>query len=550
MLRITVEDESQTLRLEGRLAGAWVAELERAWQKSIGAEHRAVTVDLEEVTFIDEAGKGLLNRMAEEGAELKAAAPLTRCICDEIRARHKQFQAIVRTLFSKREALLIVLLPLLLWMQMPASAQAQPPAPSAQAQTATVRLTLRDAVQMALKQNPQVQIANITTAQANENKNIARSQLLPQVGAEALWQYQRMNTAALIGGVSPNFPAVIGPFQIVQGGPAYSASIFDLTLWRRLQEARANLRGTQAQQLGVREQIVLLTVSQYLGVLRASADVKAAQSRVDLAQALYNLAFDLQKNGVGTGIDTLRANVQLQNEKQRLIQAVVARDVGVVGLKRLLNLDPREAVELSDEVSFFETPQVEQNEALQRAWDTRPELKALLAQEQAAQAAKRGAWEQRLPRFGAQGFWAYQGLTWGSTIPAYQVQLTANMPIFAGGRIQAENARASLELRRIAQQHQDLRNQIAVEVNTALAQLQAARSEVDVANQGVQLAKEEVVQARDRFQAGVANNIEVITAQDELARASDNQIAALYRYNQARADLAHATGHMETLFSK
>jgi len=52
---------------------------------------------------------------------------------------------------------------------------------------------------------------------------------------------------------------------------------------------------------------------------------------------------------------------------------------------------------------------------------------------------------------------------------------------------------------------------------------------VNVANLGVDLAKQEVVQARDRFQAGVANNIEVITAQDELARASDNQIAALYR---------------------
>jgi outer membrane protein len=87
-------------------------------------------------------------------------------------------------------------------------------------------------------------------------------------------------------------------------------------------------------------------------------------------------------------------------------------------------------------------------------------------------------------------------------------------------------------------------------VKTAIAQLESARSEVDVANLGVKLARDEVDQARDRFQAGVANNIEVITAQDELARANDNQIAALYRYNQARADLAHATGEMETLYAR
>jgi outer membrane protein TolC len=59
-----------------------------------------------------------------------------------------------------------------------------------------------------------------------------------------------------------------------------------------------------------------------------------------------------------------------------------------------------------------------------------------------------------------------------------------------------------------------------------------------------------VEQARDRFQAGVANNIEVITAQDELARANDNQIGALYRYNQARADLAHSAGRMEALYAR
>ena len=65
----------------------------------------------------------------------------------------------------------------------------------------------------------------------------------------------------------------------------------------------------------MREENVQLVVSQHLGSLRAAADVKAARSRVDLAQALFTQASDLQKNGAGTGIDTLRSNVQYQNEK-------------------------------------------------------------------------------------------------------------------------------------------------------------------------------------------------------------------------------------------
>ena len=80
--------------------------------------------------------------------------------------------------------------------------------------------------------------------------------------------------------------------------------------------------------------------------------------------------------------------------------------------------------------------------------------------------------------------------------------------------------------------------------------LESARTQVEAANLGVDLAREGVTQAQDRFRAGVATNIEVITSQDELARANDNQIAALYRYNQARADLARSTGQMESLYSK
>ena len=125
-----------------------------------------------------------------------------------------------------------------------------------------------------------------------------------------------------------------------------------------------------------------------------------------------------------------------------------------------------------------------------------------------------------------------------------------NLPLFTGGRIHAEVASAELEIRKLQEQRADLRNQIALDVKTALLNLDSARSEVQVANLGVQLSKEEVDQARDRFKAGVANNIEVIQAQDSLSRANDNQIAALYRFNQARADLARSIGQMEKVYAR
>jgi outer membrane protein TolC len=207
-------------------------------------------------------------------------------------------------------------------------------------------------------------------------------------------------------------------------------------------------------------------------------------------------------------------------------------------------------VELADPVSFFETPAVSLDETLEHAYGSRPELKQISSEQARAQLNLTSAGEERLPRVSLNGFWAQQGLTPTTVIPAYQYQFSLDFPIFTGGRIGAEQAKADLAIRQLKQQEQDARNRIALEVKTAVAQLEAARNEVDVANLGVDLAKQEVVQARDRFQAGVANNIEVISAQDSLARANDNQIAALYRFNQARADVAHATGQMEAAYGK
>jgi outer membrane protein TolC len=122
------------------------------------------------------------------------------------------------------------------------------------------------------------------------------------------------------------------------------------------------------------------------------------------------------------------------------------------------------------------------------------------------------------------------------------------VPLFTGGRIAAQTARAREELDRIRQERRDLEAQVGMEVQTAQAELESARSEVEVATQAEGLAREALEQARHRFQAGVSNNIEVIQAQDELARAADNRIDALYRLNQSRADLARAMGQLETSY--
>jgi len=242
--------------------------------------------------------------------------------------------------------------------------------------------------------------------------------------------------------------------------------------------------------------------------------------------------------------------VELQNEKQRLIEAENDRETSLFGLTRLLNLDPRQAIELADSLSFFDTPQPQAEASMELALVQRQEWKALESQIKAAENQKKASQDSRLPSLRFDGDFSYVGTSSNTTLPTYTYEASVNLPLFTGGRIRAEVVRADLEIKRLEQQQDDLRNQIALDVKTALLNLQSARSEVQVANLGVQLSKEEVDQARDRFKAGVANNIEVIQAQDSLSRANDNQIAALYRFNQARADLARSMGQMEKVYAK
>jgi outer membrane protein TolC/ABC-type transporter Mla MlaB component len=557
MLRITTEKKrtKTVLSVEGRLAGQLVSTLEQCWRELRAASpQEKFYVNLCGVSFIDASGKMLLKEMHRQGGQLVAEGCLNQAIVKEIIGSDKGEGRSDEGKENKGAPIIFYVLLLgLLFGASGIRAQEKPDAPApTQAASEPLKLTLDKAVGLALKQNPTAQIAVLQAAQAVQDKNLARAGLLPTADLQVNDALRRVNLQEQLGGAIPfpGIPGHVGPINVFHAGPGFGTPVFDLTLWERYKSARDAANASKANSLSTREQVILLVVSQYIGTLRAMATVEASQSRVDLAQALYDQAADLQKEGVGTGIDTLRANVELQNEKQALLVAQTDRDSSLFGLSRLLNLDPHQEIGLADSLSFFDTPQPDVNESMDQALVARQEWKALDLQVKAAEHDKRAAQDLRLPSFRVDGSWAYEGTRLNNGIPVYNYQASMNLPIFTGGRTHAEIVRSDLQLKVLAEQRADLRNQISLDVKTALLNLKSARNQVSVATLGVQLAKEEVDQARDRFKAGVANNIEVIQAQDALARANDNQIAALYRFNQARADYARSIGQMEKVYAK
>jgi len=441
-----------------------------------------------------------------------------------------------RQIFASLVLVLQVSLPLAAFAQQPPAA---PPAP--------LQLTLKQAVQVALKQNPQRVIAQLLVSESDRTSQIARSALLPQANVAASGSINQYNFQS-IERAPTRAPA--GPFQVIEAGPTFSQTVLNFQEIRAYQIGREGTHQARADEQTTREIVVNAVVDQYLLILRALATRDAASVRVKLAQRLYEQAGELQRMGIGLSIDTVRANVELQNERQNLIDAETLTHTTKYGLAALLDLPRDQDLEVADHLDFYDLPALDKQSLLDQALTSRPEIRSLNSQRRIAKLTTDAAGEQRLPQLDFSGFWYYQGSRFNNGIPAYTYALSLEFPLFTGGRIRAEEARARLEEQHVAESRRQLEAQIVDEVKSALDELTAARNSVDVANLGLQLAQEEVDQAQRRFAAGVTTNVEVITAQDALARASDNQIGALYQFNVSRASLARATGEIEAMYTK
>ncbi len=413
------------------------------------------------------------------------------------------------------------------------------------------KLTLNGAVDLALKQNLDIQIANIETATRQQDRVIARSELLPHASFGADESDNRYNLRAQIGIQIPlsQVPHSIGPYQAVHVGPTFSAPVFDLTLIREYQASGHRLLASRADEQNVREETVLLTVSEYMAHLRALASITAAESRVELATRLAHQADDLLRDGVASKIDVSRSQVRLREEQQRLIDAQRDGDTTIYALKRIMNVSDSQKIEFADQQDFFQTPSLDLSDPLATALVQRPELHSLAESIKAAQSAHKAAMAESLPKVTFDGFWDEQGQAFDAVTPGYQYRVSMRVPIFTGGRLRAERKSTALAEQRTQKQLAQERNQVTEQVRDGQVELQSALHQVDLGRQEVQLANEEVTLSQGRFQSGVTDNIEVTQAQDSLARANDTEIGALFRYNIARAQLARAVGNVEQTYT-
>jgi len=294
-----------------------------------------------------------------------------------------------------------------------------------------------------------------------------------------------------------------------------------------------------------RDLVVLATGAAYLQAIAGAARVETAQAQQETARALYEKAVAQQQAGVAPAIDTLRAQVEYQSRKQQLISANNDFAKQKMSLARVIGLAAGQEFMLADKAPYDPFPVPDLETSLQRAYSLRSDYKAAHDRVVAARLEHHAAIGGYFPTFSVEGDYGEIGATPSSVLPTYHVAGTLSIPIFQGGKVHADVLKAEATLREAEAQLADVRGQIDQDIRNALLDLKSSADQVEVAQSSVDLAEQALTQSRDRFSAGVTDNLEVIQSQEALAAAHENLISSLYLHNLAKVSFARALGRAE-----
>ncbi|WP_224961670.1 TolC family protein [Geomonas subterranea] len=410
----------------------------------------------------------------------------------------------------------------------------------------SLALSLDQAITRGLETNLNAVLARSRVNEAEGTRERRVAGYLPHLRIETPFAWQTRNLRAQ--GISlPNSPAVVGPFTSYDFRIYGEQSILDLQSYHAIRASEQEKKARLDDYRDARGEVIRLVTVQYLNAAYAEARVATARSRVQTSEALEKLARDQRAAGVADGLDVLRAQVQLANDRQNLQVTGNNAQLALLALARSVGIDLGTPITLTDKLAFkpLEPPRIEQG--IEAALESRPDYRSLFSQRASLEEQVKASRSRYLPKIVVSGNYGTSGQEVSSLDPSGMLQVNMVLNLFDYDR-KGERLELESSLERNARLVADLKLGVEQDIRAALLTLASATDQVATAREGAQLAERELQYAGDRFRNGVANNIEVVTAQDALARARDNELNALAQHAEAKIALARALGDTEKVY--
>jgi outer membrane protein TolC len=427
---------------------------------------------------------------------------------------------------------------------LPLLAQFNGSTPTGEATPTPLNLSLDEAIARGMKTNLGLLTRDNSTVSARVDRMRLLAALLPTVSTSVSMTEQQIDLATF-GFRFPGVPSIIGPFHYQDAGAKSDFTVYDGRALKAWRSGNESLRAAQLSAKDARDLVVQAVASAYLQIIATAARVDATRSQVDTAQALYERARDQHRAGTSPAIDELRSQVELKTQQQQLLalQNQVAKDK--LSLARAIGLPSGQVFEITDKAPYKPLDDLAPADALQRAYTARADYQSAQAQVRAAELLHQAARAEWTPTASISSNYDVVGPTFAQSHGTFGITGSIKFNLFDGGTRRADILQTDTDLKQRREDLANIQGQIDQDVRAALLDLKSASDQVAVAQDNVALADQTLTQARDRFAAGVTDNIEVVQAQDSVAAAQQNLISAIYAHNLAKVALARAMGSTE-----
>jgi outer membrane protein TolC len=406
--------------------------------------------------------------------------------------------------------------------------------------------TLDAALASVERTNLTVLLSRETVLQAIEQATVTRASTLPLVTGT---MQQRRNKAVPLTNTGATSPRPTNRFDALLNG---SLPLLDFQRWTSNRSSRLATEVAQADYNSVLQLVQASVAQLYFAHLRNLRRLEVLDANIVRARILLELARNQLEAGVATQIDITRAQAQLAQADQARLQQITVNLQSELSFKRALDLSVLQPLQLED----FKVRRTdgtllifaEERTTFEKRADY---LRAQKALEQARTDVRVASFE-RLPTVGVTGTFGRGSSNFDDhpQQPEWSTSLLLTVPIFDGLRAGGDR-RAALSRQRSQEfRLHSLEAQISSELRLAAQDASSRHAQITVATDAQRLAQEELRLAQQRYEQGVADNREIVDAQNRLAIADDTLVEAIYQYNLSRVELARARGDVRSVLAE
>ena len=423
----------------------------------------------------------------------------------------------------------------------------------------TLKLSLDEAVALGLKNNLGLKEAENGEKSIKGQKNEALQNFLPTVTLTGDTGVHQQSLVAMGFGPSmaKEFSSLLPPGSVIaeitrdeltEGKIQFGQMLFSGPVIAGWKAAGAAERAAHFAKMSARGEVVQQVASAYLHAIAASSEVDNARALESEDQLLLRNVHAAHEAGTAANLDELRARVQLQAQQQALIAAQNALEKNLILLKREIGIDPGQKIALTDSAPYSELAAETPEEVRAVAYRNRQDYQNLQNQAVEFKAIRSAYRSQRLPTLSVGGYYGVSQVGGAGSHGNFIAQGTLSVPLFREAKLRGDVEAAQAQMDAVNAQLDDLRAHIDLQVRSALLDVAATAKLVDVARSNVELATRALADETDRVNAGVDDNLPLVTAQATLAAAESNLVESLYQYNLSKLALARAAGIIETQY--